>query len=212
MMDAPELKERRISTNDAFWGVYEVARRHSGMDLFRMYQLWSLMGQAAKLKSGDILEVGCASGGSGFVIASRARLSNCDGSVYLCDTFTGLVKSDDQVDKLKDGDMVSDPRGVAALMAPFEKVNVLKGVFPEGYGDFEDKRFRFVHLDVDIYRSARDAFEWIWPRMVNGGVLVVDDYLVENCPGITKLIHENVELPDCIWNFNGALQAIAVKI
>ena len=30
------------------------------------------------------------------------------------------------------------------------------------------RRFRLVHIDVDVYQSAKDVFEWAWPRLVGG--------------------------------------------
>jgi hypothetical protein len=37
-------------------------------------------------------------------------------------------------------------------------------------------RFSLVNLDTDIYEAAVIILEKIWPRLVNGGVLLVDDY------------------------------------
>ena len=33
-----------------------------------------------------------------------------------------------------------------------------------------------MHVDVDLYSSTRAAFEFFYPRMVSGGVMVCDDY------------------------------------
>jgi O-methyltransferase len=56
-------------------------------------------------------------------------------------------------------------------------VQLLVGVFPEETGCLvEDRKFRFCHLDVDVYQSAADVVEWIWPRLVTGGLIVFDDY------------------------------------
>jgi hypothetical protein len=37
-------------------------------------------------------------------------------------------------------------------------------------------RFSLVNLDTDIYEAAVIILEKIWPRLVNGGVLLIDDY------------------------------------
>ena len=43
------------------------------------------------------------------------------------------------------------------------------------------KRFRFCDIDVDVFQSAKDILDWIWPRMVIGGVVVYDDYGFKGC-------------------------------
>jgi O-methyltransferase len=45
-------------------------------------------------------------------------------------------------------------------------------------------------VDADLYTSVRECCEFFWPRMVNGGVVVFDDYGFSNCPGAKKAIDE----------------------
>ena len=204
--------EHQYRIDDAFARVSAIAATQSGMSEFSKYQLWHMMGEAAKLPSGDILEIGCASGGSGFMIASRAAADKVPARMWLVDTFDGLVKSS-AVDVHQNGAMRGptavgvreflDSNGVSG-------VTVLSGTFPDAF-DFTDIQFRFVHLDVDIYQSMKDAFEAIWPRMVPGGIVVLDDYGEAECPGVTKFVDEVLSMPDACWFLHGALQAIAVK-
>ncbi|GAB3034860.1 TylF/MycF/NovP-related O-methyltransferase [Bowmanella dokdonensis] len=49
-------------------------------------------------------------------------------------------------------------------------------------------RFSLVNLDTDIYEPAVTILENIWPRLVNGGVLLLDDYAV--FPGETQAVDE----------------------
>ena len=201
--------------DEAFFQVSKIAATRSGMDEFRMFQLWHMMGEAAKLPDGNILEVGCAFGGSGLVIAVRARIAGLTSAIILCDTFAGLVKTGEH-DTLKDGDM-HGPDGPHQIEVTqfignqgLDGVNVVQGVFPEKY-NLADSCFRFVHIDVDIYQSMKDAFEAVWPRMVPGGIVVLDDYGEASCPGVTKFVEESLSIPDACWFLHGALQAIAVK-
>ena len=205
-------QQRAYLVDGGFAYASKIARERSGMDDFRMFQLWHMMGEAAKLPTGDVIEVGCAYGGSAFLIAVRARVAGVMDRIHLFDTFDGLVKAS-EVDTLKNGDMRGpELNEVGAFFKQYEfsDMRITQGVFPE-CANLEDVRFRFAHIDVDIYQSAKDAFAAIWPRMVKGGIVVIDDYGEADCDGITKLVDELLPMADAIWFLHGALQAIAVK-
>ena len=92
-------------------------------------------------------------------------------------------------------------------------MRILPGVFPEDTAHLlTEDRLRFCHIDVDVYESARTAFEWAWSRLVVGGVVVFDDFGLQSCPGITKLVSEQKLAADRIFNYNLSGQAILVKI
>ncbi len=39
-----------------------------------------------------------------------------------------------------------------------------------------DTPIALLHVDVDIYEPSRVIFEHLWPRLVPGGVMILDDY------------------------------------
>ena len=46
-------------------------------------------------------------------------------------------------------------------------IEILGGIFPEETGGkVENLKFRFCHIDVDVYLSAKDVTEWIWEWLV----------------------------------------------
>ncbi len=51
-----------------------------------------------------------------------------------------------------------------------------QGFFPDTFAGLEQRRWRLVHLDADLYAPTRAALERFWPRMVPGGILLVHDY------------------------------------
>jgi hypothetical protein len=57
------------------------------------------------------------------------------------------------------------------------------GWIPERFTDVAERRFCFLHLDVDLLQPTHDALEFFYPRMVPGGVILCDDYGFETCPG-----------------------------
>ena len=101
-----------------------------------------------------------------------------------------------------DAEMV---RAVAGRLG-LEHVQILSGVFPDETGEqIEDREFRFCHIDVDVYESAHEVLAWLWPRLVDGGIVVFDDYGFRGCRGITQLVDEQRALKDraVIHNLNG---------
>jgi O-methyltransferase len=64
---------------------------------------------------------------------------------------------------------------------------------------------------VDVFDSAKGVAEWVWRRLIVGGVVVFDDYGFQSCDGVTAFVNEMKLWPDCIivHNLNG--HAIAIK-
>ena len=62
------------------------------------------------------------------------------------------------------------------------------GLFPQTAHALADKRFCFVHIDVDIHASVKDCLEFFFAKMVEGGVMIFDDWEKSQCPGVRKAI------------------------
>ena len=185
------------------------------VDEMRLYELWQLAGQLASV-DGDILEVGVWRGGSGCLLAQRSASIGNESTVFLCDTFSGVVNAGAE-DPIYVGGEHSDTspelvKSLAAYMG-LDNVDVLVGMFPEETGAaIAARRFKLCHLDVDVYGSTRAAAEWVWPRLVVGGVIVFDDYGGDGMDGVQQAVHELASaLPAgvLIHNLNG--HALLVK-
>ena len=52
---------------------------------------------------------------------------------------------------------------------------------------------------MDIYKSVIDCCEFIYPRLLKGGVLIFDDYGFRSCPGAKKAVdyffRDKIEVP-----------------
>ncbi len=199
-----------------FLKAYALAKPNTLVDMLRLYELWSLVGQSAKFV-GDILEVGTWRGGSGAILALRAKAAGLPCRVYLCDTFQGVVKTGANDAVYRGGEHADASRAAVEIFLhddlQLENVTILEGIFPDQTGSaIENGRFRLCHIDVDVYQSAKDVTAWIWPRLVVGGMIVYDDYAFPNTAGITKMVDEQRDLPDriTVYNLNG--HAVVVKI
>lgn len=218
----PEYENVMVSASYAPWNsapeflsTYKLIQRNTLVDIYRCWELWTLVGQTAK-RDGGILEVGVWRGGTGALMAKKAQFAGSNDPIYLCDTFTGVVKTGVQDTYYKGGEHSNASQHIVEdLLRTLELANVriLKGVFPDETAHLIEAgaQFRLCHIDVDAYQSAKDVMAWIWDRMVPGGIVVYDDYGFMECKGITKYVNEQTTESDrlVLHNLNG--HAIVVK-
>jgi O-methyltransferase len=198
-----------------FREIFERLRPHTLVDECRCYELWDLVGQAGHL-TGSLLEVGVWRGGTGALIAHRAKLLPGAPTTYLCDTFAGVVKATNMDSTYRGGEHAdTSEQHVRDLLSELaiDNAEILVGVFPDEHKEtIANERFRFVHVDVDVYKSARDIVDFVWPRIAVGGVVAFDDFGFVACDGIAKLVEEYRGDRDklVIYNLNG--HGLVVKI
>ena len=201
-------------SDSEFRTVYDAVRRNTLVDVWRCHELWSILGELRDVP-GSILEVGVWRGGTGALLAARAAGLGIEDRVYLCDTWRGVVKTGEIDTYYRDGKHDNASRSdVEELLADLglSNVELLEGIFPEETGArIPEQPIRLCHCDVDVYRSARDVLDWVWPRLAPGGAVVFDDYGFPACPGVTRLVDEQRMRDDrlVLHNLNG--HGIVVK-
>jgi O-methyltransferase len=202
--------------DEEFNAAYSKIRDATLVDKYRCFELWGLVEQCAKLEAGALLEVGVWRGGTTALIGTRARKLGLRDKVYACDTFSGVVKAGVEDPNYVGGEHAdTSRRSVEDLFYRtliLDNIEILTGVFPEETGaQIENVTFRFCHIDVDVYQSAKDVTDWVWARLVPGGMIVYDDYGGDTTPGIARYVNEQLPLKDRIVlsNLNG--HAIVIK-
>ena len=191
-----------------FLKFYELIKLNTLVDLYRCYELWKLVINTKNIE-GDILEVGVWRGGTGTLMAAAAMQNNSSSKVYLADTFSGVVKTGEKDTLYKGGEHANTTESsVIQLLADVGANNyqLLKGIFPDEVTlpNPSASKLRFCHIDVDAYQSGLDVFQFIWPLMSSGGIVVFDDYGYWGCEGITILCNElKPEDGTFIHNLNG---------
>lgn len=201
--------------DNTFLEIYSQIKSHTMVDLYRCYELWTLVPQTRWLKGG-LLEVGVWRGGTGALIAESARRCGIADPVYLCDTFKGVVKASPRDSFYVGGEHADTSCALVEGLLERQRltnVRILEGIFPDETAQhIPDQRFRFCHIDVDVYASAKDILEWVWDKLDKGGIVVFDDYGAYGADGITKLVDEQRNQPDrvTLHNLNG--HAVVVKV
>jgi hypothetical protein len=66
------------------------------------------------------------------------------------------------------------------------------GLIPDTFVGLEEARIQFAYVDLDLYAPTKAALAWIWPRLVPGGRLVLDDATKpEAWPGVRRAAEES---------------------
>jgi hypothetical protein len=142
----------------------------------------------ASEKSGAFAEFGVMCGGS-LDLLSKLHPERL---IYGIDSFTGFPESG-AMDIHQKGEFALSEKEYNAVLEHFERSYVLicKGFSPEVFEYIAaETRFSFVHIDVDLYQSVRDALDYFYPRLVHGGIMVFDDYGFPSTPGAKMAIDE----------------------
>lgn len=205
------------NSDENFITLYDKIKDHTLVDIYRCYEIWSLVGQVSKLDQGSIIEVGTWKGGTGAILAKAATHFGIRENVYLCDTFEGVVKATDEDSVYTGGEHSDTSRELVESFLSdtvgVQNVTILQGIFPEETSEpIENRKFRLCHVDVDVYQSSKDVVDWVWERLVVHGIVVYDDYGYHECDGITKHVNEQMGMDDRLvfYNLNG--HAVIVKL
>ncbi|NDV22107.1 TylF/MycF/NovP-related O-methyltransferase [Desulfovibrio sp. JC022] len=74
------------------------------------------------------------------------------------------------------------------------RIKLVEGQIEESCKQFvEDNpgvRFSLIHFDCDLYAPTKAALEAFWPLLSRGGVMLFDEYGIQQWPGETKAVDE----------------------
>lgn len=151
---------------------------------------WLAINCLALAEEGEIWECGVYRGGTALLLADVIRESCRPVVLRLFDTFCGHPY-DDLFSEHRQGGF-SDVRleEVKKLLAPYPGVSFHCGIIPLSFTGLESAKILFAHVDLDLYESTLEAVQFIWPRLVYGGILLDDDYGAASCPGAKKAMDE----------------------
>ena len=168
----------------------------------RFFSLVQLFRKTLALE-GMVAECGCFRGLSSYLLCSTLQQADAafDGRGYrIFDSFAGLSAPSQedaiegegaQVGRLRHmtraGNFAASLDKVKAALSAFPRIDYFPGWIPAAFPKEDGVRYRFVHVDVDVYQPTRDSIEYFYPRLVPGGVIVCDDY---NWPGARQAIEE----------------------
>lgn len=170
---------------------------------------------------GAVVECGTWKGG---MIAGIATLFKDDRDYYLFDSFEGLPVPQD-IDKDGGGQSAKAWQANsnhncraeesfaqrAMLLSGARNVHIIKGWFNKTLPNYSGKPIAILRADGDWYESTMDILTNLYPYVIKGGLIILDDYYYWE--GCAKAIHDFLsrnQLRDKIYQSNN-LYAYIVK-
>lgn len=146
---------------------------------------------------GSVVEMGCYAGTTSLFIARLLNIQKYTREFHVYDSFEGLPakRSEDQSragEQFVIGELKASKKQFvinfkkAGLPLPF----IHKGWFSQLSSSDVPPEVVFAFLDGDYYESIHDSLKLIWPHLVDGAVVVVDDYANEALPGAARAVDE----------------------
>ena len=133
---------------------------------------------------GDLVECGCARGGSAALMALTLRQLASRREIWLFDTFAGLPAPtledpDYEIADLFTGDCLGTVDEVQALFDRLQVaagVHFVKGLFQDTLPVTPVGAIALLHIDGDWYESVKACLENLYDRVTPGGIIQFDDY------------------------------------
>jgi O-methyltransferase len=129
---------------------------------------------------GDIVECGTYKGGSSAILGSTLSPKQ---HLWLYDSFAGMpeVSANDGPDAGQyAGKGVASKADVEEVLAKLhvspEQVTIREGWFADSFKSPLPETVAFLHCDADWYESVMLVLETFYPRVVEGGCIVLDDF------------------------------------
>jgi O-methyltransferase len=141
---------------------------------------------------GAFVECGVWKGGRMTIAKTLNELGVTDVDLYLFDTYDGMAEptkadvSREGLTAVEYGAREGDDWATASLelvqsamrSVPYDqqRIHYVKGKVEDTVPDSAPEQIALLRLDTDWYESTKHEFVHLYPRLVPGGVLIIDDY------------------------------------
>ena len=183
-----------------FWEIYNLCKPYTMTTVERMYALFCSVNYVLNNKiPGSFVECGVWRGGSSMLIAKMlSNRKTVDRKIYLFDTFEGMSKpTDDDTDftgksaasLLKKNehnkkesvwclaDLSDVQNNMQLTNFPAEKLVYIVGKVEATIPTpLLTEKISLLRLDTDWYTSTKHELIYLFPKLENNGVLIIDDY------------------------------------
>lgn len=157
----------------------------------RMLQVINAVRQAITLP-GEIWECGVCRGVTSRWIAFQVSeyIEVFPKVLRLFDTFEGRPEKTEHDTGTSNTTFSDTSLEYVQRLVPWDFVKFHKGLIPLTFVGLEDTEIAFAYLDLDLYQSTKDALNFVLPRLVVDGIIIVDDFNTSVWDGVTKAIVE----------------------
>jgi hypothetical protein len=188
-----------IESDENFLDIYSLAKDYTMTSKFRCYSLYKSVEFIIKKQiPGALVECGVWKGGNGIIMCETLkRLGDTSRDIYLYDTYEGMVEPGKFDNQLKSGEnalfrwkkMMRKDRNdwcyasqdevrntLEATGYPKERIKIVKGKVEDTLPKVQPAEISILRLDTDWYESTKCELEILYPKLIAGGLLIIDDY------------------------------------
>jgi O-methyltransferase len=148
----------------------------------------------------DFVECGCFYGHSTYMLATMLKQNGFRGEFHVFDSFAGLSElsdsdtceyyiNDEQIAKIRKH-FASDETKFRNLLASFEFVRLHPGWIPTKFHEIRNRDLAFISIDVDLYEPTLESLKHLFPKLMTGGIVYLDDYGYKTFPGARIAVDE----------------------
>ncbi len=180
-------KQFHEMTDEAFWQILPEVHDFTQLPMEPMWSLYQAVRYlVSKRIPGDMVECGVFFGGASMLIAKTLQsMGDTSRRLWLYDSFEGFIGAQAGDDVTWYGDSIDVrienfegiTRGnVASTGYPMESVTIVPGDIEKIAPSNQNGDIALLRLDTDTYHSTAAELEHFFPKLVTGGVLIIDDY------------------------------------
>jgi len=202
--------------DDPIVRLFSRVQPYSITDIFRAKSVLDYMELSLRTNPGDVIECGTFEGGMSILMGLRLReLDFQNSKVHLCDTFGGLPNPTPGVDSHYQAGLfnISQQEVEATIESYRLKDSCVfhKGLFADTLPNISFPRgLAFAHIDGDLYASTVDCLKHVYPQLLPGGVLVLDDFY-DQSGGVMLAVHEHITSTHEVVHLGPVGQAAIIK-
>ncbi|MBQ0848650.1 class I SAM-dependent methyltransferase [Streptomyces sp. NPDC057620] len=145
---------------------------------------WFLSGQMDRAQRGDLLELGAYMGKSAIFMASYRRAED---AFTVCDLFDSVAPDSANLKEMNKSYSTLTRRAFEANFSAFHErlPEVVQAPTSVVADRVADDSCRFAHIDAShLYEHVYGDIEAVRDILLPDGVVVLDDYRAEHCPGV----------------------------
>lgn len=172
----------------AYRKAWETGSWHGGDIHWRAHTVAWAASMASKLK-GDFVECGTNRGGTAMLVLEYlGREAFAKRKFYLLDTYQGLDEAESKALELEQFAGVYNDcwEEVQTRFRPYPEVELVRGTVPGTLDAIKSKEIAYLHIDLNAAKPEQAALKRLWPRLVAGAPVVLDDYAWVTCAAQKK--------------------------
>ena len=129
----------------------------------------------AAMLPGDFVECGVNRGGMALAIMEYLDFNSLTKKFFLLDTFCGFPEHSIS-SSANNGQYRDCYEDVVRTFAPYRGAVLIKGVIADTLDRITSQEISYLSIDLNCAEPEIAAFRFLWPRLVQGAIVLLDDY------------------------------------